>query len=273
MQLSLSNWIRVSLAAMFTLSVCSSAPAQEPQIDALADQMAASLSNAKLKTVIVFDFVGPDDTGALGQRLATDFRAALAKSAHSIQVEDRSQLLDLLRKDKLAPDGIFDADTASWILRPTETEAFILGMLSNGSDGLQLSVEAFRVERHQRISKFETSLPLTDDLKALIEQKEKDASAPRAATKGYSSPSCIYCPMPKYSAEASHAKFEGNVVLDITVDEDGRVRDIKVKRGLGLGLTGQAVEAVREWKLKPATGPDGKPAAVRTIVETTFHLY
>jgi TonB family protein len=277
MRLTLSNCFRVLLAAAFVFSMCAPTPAQEVQIDALADQMAVSLSNAKLTTVAVFDFVGPDETDALGQKLAADFRAALAKSAHGFQVEDRSKLLDFLRKQKLAPEGISDAVTASWVLEPTETEAFILGTLSNKSDGLQVSLEAFRVERSQRISKFETSLPLTDDLKAFIGENEKGkdllASLPRAATKGYSSPSCIYCPQPRYSAEASRAKFEGNVMLEITVDEGGHVRDIKVIRGLPLGLTGQAIEAVREWRLKPATGPDGKPAAVRTTIEMTFRLY
>jgi TonB family protein len=277
MRLTLSSDFRVLLAAVFVLSMCAPPPAQEAKIDALADQMAASLSNGTLKTVTVFDFVGPDEAAAVGQRLAADFRAALAKSANGIQVEDRSQLLDLLRKDKLAPDGISDAGTASWVLKPTQTQAFILGTLSNGSDGLQLSVEAFRVERSQRISKFETSLPLTDDLKAFIEEnkKRKDVfgSLPRASTKGHSSPSCIYCPQARYSAEASRAKFQGNVVLEITVDEDGHARDIRVKRGLPLGLTGQAIEAVQEWRFKPAVDPDGNPVAVRTAVEMTFHLY
>jgi len=277
MRLTLSGGFRALLAAVFILPMCAPTPAQESRIDALADQMAAALSQAKLKTVIVFDFDGPDEMDALGQKLAEDFRAALTKSGKGLQVEDRSQLLDLLKKDKLAPDGISDAGTASWVLKPTQTQAFILGTLSNGGDGLQLSVEAFRVERSQRISKFETSLPLTDDLKAFIEESKKGrdvfGSLPRTSTKGHSSPSCIYCPQPRYSAEASRAKFQGNVVLEITIDEDGHARDISVKRGLPLGLTGQAIEAVQEWRFKPAADPDGNPVAVRTTVEMTFHLY
>lgn len=277
MRLMLSSDFRVLLAAVFVLSMCAPTPAQEPQIDALADQMATSLSDAKLKTVMVFDFVGPDETDTLGEKLAADFRAALSKSAKGFEIKDRPQLLDLLRKDKLAPDGISDAGTASWVLKPTQAQAFILGTLSNGSDGLQLSVEAFRVERSQRISKFETSLPLTDDLKAFIGENKRGkdvfASLPRAATKAHSSPSCIYCPQARYSAEASRAKFQGSVMLEITVDEDGHVRDIRVKRGLPLGLTGQAIEAVQEWRFKPAADPDGNPVAVKTTVEMTFHLY
>jgi hypothetical protein len=39
------------------------------------------------------------------------------------------------------------------------------------------------------------------------------------------------------------------------------------------GLTAQAIEAVKKWRLSPATGPDGKPAAVRQIIEVTFKLF
>jgi len=31
--------------------------------------------------------------------------------------------------------------------------------------------------------------------------------------------------------------------------------------------------AVRTWRLTPARGPDGRPAAVREIIEVTFALY
>jgi TonB family protein len=275
MRLTLSSNFRVLLAAVFVLAMCEPTSAQEPKIDALADQMAASLSNATLKTVMVFDFVGLDETDTLGQKLAADFRTALAKSANGIQVEDRSQLLDLLRKEKLAPEGISDAGTASWVLKPAEVEAFILGTFSNKSDGLQLSVEAFRVERSQRISKFEVSIPLTDDLKALIAKggAGEFASLPVAGKNGYSLPKCVSCPPARFSEDAKRAQFEGTVLLEITVTEDGRATDIFVKKPIGLGLTRQAIEAVQEWRFSPADGPDGKPAAVRVPVQVRFHLY
>jgi outer membrane biosynthesis protein TonB len=39
------------------------------------------------------------------------------------------------------------------------------------------------------------------------------------------------------------------------------------------GLTEMAIAAVQKWKFKPATGPDGKVAAVREIVTLSFHFY
>jgi TonB family protein len=273
-----SNWICVSLGALFVLGMCASAGAQEPQIDALADQMAAALSQAKLKTVIVFDFLGPDEMDALGQKLAADFRAALAKSPNGPQVADRSQLLELLKKNELVPANVRDAGTEMWLAGQTGLDARISGALSNGVGGLKITVDAHcNVKSCDRFYEFETSIPLTDDLKALIggrpNEYDEFASLPRSGQNGYSSVSCINCTYAQFSEEALQHKVQGTVILEITIDKDGHAKDIRVKVGLPYGLTQQAVEAVKEWKFKPATGPDGKPAAVRATFETTFHSY
>jgi TonB family protein len=58
----------------------------------------------------------------------------------------------------------------------------------------------------------------------------------------------------------------------LIVDAAGRPRDIKVVRGLGLGLDAQALAAVQKWRFQPAL-KDGKPVDVEISVEVEFHLY
>jgi TonB family protein len=89
---------------------------------------------------------------------------------------------------------------------------------------------------------------------------------------GVSAPKAIYAPDPDYSEEARKAKYQGTCVLWLVVGPDGRTRDIKVSRTLGLGLDEKAMEAVKQWKFEPAM-KDGKPVAVQISVEVTFHLY
>ena len=96
---------------------------------------------------------------------------------------------------------------------------------------------------------------------------------PNAGTGGYGSPTCLYCPSPAFSDEAVKAKYQGVVELLAVITADGRATDIKVAKGLGLGLDEKAVEAVRNWRFKAALGPDGKPTSVRQLIEVTFHLY
>jgi len=89
---------------------------------------------------------------------------------------------------------------------------------------------------------------------------------------GVSAPRVIYEPDPEYSEEARKAKYQGVCVLYLIVGADGKPRDVRVLRSLGLGLDEKAIEAVRQWKFDPAM-KDGKPVAVEVSVQVDFHLY
>ena len=89
---------------------------------------------------------------------------------------------------------------------------------------------------------------------------------------GVSAPKPIFSPDPEYSEEARKAKYQGTVVLALVVGPDGRPRDMKVLRSLGLGLDEKALEAVKNWRFEPAV-KDGKPVSVQISVEVDFRLY
>jgi TonB family protein len=89
---------------------------------------------------------------------------------------------------------------------------------------------------------------------------------------GVSAPKVLYQPDPEYSEEARKAKFQGVCVLNLIVGPDGKPRDVRVARSLGLGLDEKAIEAVNQWKFEPAQ-KDGRPVAVQINVEVTFRLY
>jgi protein TonB len=94
-----------------------------------------------------------------------------------------------------------------------------------------------------------------------------------AGSHGVGFPVCIYCPNPQYSEEAVKSKYQGVVLLLATITADGRVTNIRVSRGLGVGLDEMAIAAVRTWRFNPALGPDNKPVAVNAPIEVTFRLY
>ncbi len=89
---------------------------------------------------------------------------------------------------------------------------------------------------------------------------------------GVSAPKALYDPEPEYSEEARKAKYQGVVVLWVVIGPDGRPRDIKVQRSLGMGLDEKAIEAVKQWKFEPAR-KDGQPVAVQVNIEVNFRLY
>src|SRR6266404_844929 len=89
---------------------------------------------------------------------------------------------------------------------------------------------------------------------------------------GVSAPKAIFAPDPEYSEEARKAKYQGTCAVSLIVGPDGKPRDIRVARSLGLGLDEKAIEAVTQWKFEPAM-KDGKPVAVAISVEVDFRLY
>jgi protein TonB len=77
---------------------------------------------------------------------------------------------------------------------------------------------------------------------------------------------------PDYSEEARKAKFSGNVQVYLIVDPKGNPTHIRVVHGAGMGLDEKAVEAVRQYKFKPATS-DGKPVAVDLYMDVNFQIF
>jgi periplasmic protein TonB len=89
---------------------------------------------------------------------------------------------------------------------------------------------------------------------------------------GVSPPQVIYSVDPEFSDEARRAKYQGVCVVAIIVDAQGNPQRIQVVRHLGMGLDEKAVEAVKQYKFKPAM-LQGKPVPVEVNIEVNFRIY
>jgi len=89
---------------------------------------------------------------------------------------------------------------------------------------------------------------------------------------GVSAPRAIYAPDPEFSEEARKAKYQGSVVLSAIIGPDGRPRNLRVVRSLGMGLDEKATEAVARWSFEPAR-KGSQPVAVEVNIEVAFRLY
>lgn len=76
---------------------------------------------------------------------------------------------------------------------------------------------------------------------------------------------------PVYTEEARKRSVEGDVLLEVVVMTDGRVGSVRVVRGLGAGLEQKAIEAVRQWRFRPAER-HGVPVDVLAQVSVAFKL-
>jgi TonB family protein len=104
--------------------------------------------------------------------------------------------------------------------------------------------------------------------------QDVDASGvqPKRIGNGVSAPLLMFAPVPEMSEEAKREKISGNVLVNLWVDENGNPTHVRVRRGAGHGLDENAVEAVKQYKFKPAM-EDGKPVMVSLNVEVNFQIF
>ena len=87
-----------------------------------------------------------------------------------------------------------------------------------------------------------------------------------------SSPVLVYHIEAEFSDEARRAKYQGVVLVTFIIDKDGHPQNPRVVRSLGMGLDEKAIEAIKQYRFKPAM-EFGKPVPVQYSVEVDFHLY
>ena len=78
-------------------------------------------------------------------------------------------------------------------------------------------------------------------------------------------------PVPSYTEDARAKRIEGEVLLEVVFEASGRLRVLRVVRGLGHGLDDAAVHAAEQIRFKPAL-KDGQPSDSTAVVHIIFQL-
>ncbi|MCP3960455.1 MAG: TonB family protein [bacterium] len=99
----------------------------------------------------------------------------------------------------------------------------------------------------------------------------RDPETPVYFQGSVSKPQKISAPQPFYTRLAAKNRIEGRVILRTVIDRRGHVARVEVLKGLPLGLTEVAVEAVEQWRFNPATFR-GRPVALYYNLTINFRL-
>jgi TonB family protein len=78
-------------------------------------------------------------------------------------------------------------------------------------------------------------------------------------------------PTPVYTQEAKVLKIEGEVLLEVVLEASGRLKVVRLVRGLGHGLDDNAVKAAQQIQFKPAVR-NGQPADSTVVLHIIFQL-
>lgn len=89
---------------------------------------------------------------------------------------------------------------------------------------------------------------------------------------GVSAPQVIHSVEPEFTEDARRANYQGNVSIRLIVDSQGNPQDVRLASHLGMGLEEKAIEAVRQYKFKPAMY-QGHPVSVQIVIDVDFHLH
>ena len=282
-QLNAGLWSVSSIrppGGLFSLQDPAGRPGEEQRliaIEDLASTLAEQIAKSGKKKVVVVDLEGPGAKPVpLGAWLADQLSASLTKAGKDLEVIDRARLRAALEQRQLSTRDIGNPKIANMLAELIGAEVVVKGSFAAAQNGVGITLAASEVPNRMTLGTTTGKIPMTKQMEAILEVPLQTLP-PRdgvfkPGTGGVGYPSCVHCPSPSYTGEARRAKLNGMVVLQATITPQGEVSDMAVVKGPGFGLERNAVEAVRNWRFKPATDQDGKPVAVRVLIEVKFAI-
>lgn len=88
---------------------------------------------------------------------------------------------------------------------------------------------------------------------------------------GVLAPVLVHRVDPRYPEIAVKTRTQGPVILEAVIDRQGWVVEAKVMRDIGMGCGESALQAVRQWRYRPAT-LNGRAVSVYLTVTVRFEL-
>ncbi|MFI5127409.1 MAG: energy transducer TonB [Candidatus Acidiferrales bacterium] len=285
---TLGRILRISAAALVIFfCVAVQSHAQQTQIDSLAAKVASAIHKSFKKAtgqqlvmvVISEPVIGPTELGAT---IANQFRSTLA--ARGISLVSSTKLQQTENEEEISPAALRDRGTLACVASFAGATVIVDGTLQRSGDSLNLATAVLRAKNAKVFFRDNVDFDRTPELAELQKKllprppisrasDRPTSDMPEAGKNGYTHPTCLHCPIPRYTGPAFSMREQGTVVLDVVIAPDGKAHSVTILRGLSCGLNLQAVRAAENWTFKPANGPDGKAATVHMLMEMDFHLY
>ena len=165
-------------------------------------------------------------------------------------------------------DGACRTAAAHWAFRPAlsmDHQPFAVLVL--------LRFEFASPSSADRPGSVTATLAAVPDGRDIADGASQFAAAAPISARSLQPPKLLRNVQPSYTAEASQARIQGEVTLNVLVLADGTVGFASVARSLDtqFGLDDEALRAVRHWLFVPAT-LGGQPVPSRATVLMSFTL-
>jgi TonB family protein len=245
--------------------------------------------------VLVTDFTEMSDPDSqLAVVLAQNFSQSLRNHARNFTVLDHGDVETAISNHKLPIGALSNRSVVACYAPELGATLIVKGRIAYTPENIILDLEVDPLAKGDGFWGKRIITPLTavmetlkskpalsteaifeEDKTVWVRDESSQTTIPLAVSGagGYSYPVCIHCPQVPFTVAAVEAKVMGTVMLSAVIGPDGKAQKISVQRALPCGLDQQTIEAIKDWEFRPATGPDGKPAAVVQTIEVSFHLY
>jgi TonB family protein len=248
---------RLPLALAF---LAGTALAQQAELDLLAQKAAEKISKSGKKRVVVLDW--EEDPGVvteLGRSLSAKFAASLGQVGLGLQFLEREQIEASFEKKRMESGAVLAGRFAGEAGRSAGAELLISGEIREKEKSYELRVIVWNLSNDKKLAKLKTNIPKTPELENL-----------QANQLGRRMPECKYCPSPAFPKDIDKESLKKGVVvvLRLVVTPQGQAKEIKVIKSAGK-LDKRAVEAVKDWRFKPALY-NGRPVYTVIMVEISF---
>lgn len=273
---------RVVLYAAALCAFCTQASSQaSPEIQTLSSRTAERVR----KTQQIRIFIAGLQECHLELNICDEFESSLrddlAKNIPGARFISRQSVVNILEGRGFLAFDAFVPEVLKDVAAQAGADILVTDALEWQRDGYELTSEVYDAAQHKKLDQFRTKITHSqpDSGGELLVFKDPETGLSVLIPRGKPSRApaiqhlvCEKCPDPPYPPAARAQRIQGRVLLLITVGENGIADHIGVVDGLDGGLTEQAVEAVQQWRFKPAIGADGKPFATRVPIDVTFRL-
>jgi TonB family protein len=239
----------------------------------LLPQSARDWNSDRLRAVLLHESAHVRRRDCLAKYVALVSRAILWWNPLAWMLASRlNQEQELACDEAVLAAGVAPRDYAKMLLDTARecSTSLLLGCAMSSSSALRTRLDrlsGWRPESSGATRRTAIAIPLLLMLMTGVSFAEKIYHV----GPGIVPPKLLVRHEPEYTEEARAAKIQGPVVLSMVVGVDHFAHDIKVVQPLDAGLDANAVAAIRTWRFQPGT-KDGKPVAVRAMVQVNFRL-
>jgi len=121
----------------------------------------------------------------------------------------------------------------------------------------------------QRLGRFDMNIPKLLQLTLVIAGLVAFSLPVHAESAFDEPPTPVKTQPPRYPETLKREGISGMVSISVTIDEKGTVSEAKVTKSTNAGFDQPALDAVTNWKFKPAK-KNGQPVSVTVVLPIRF---